>query len=561
MTSPETFDRAEFQAALRSWELRFRAITESAPDAIISADSRGLIDSWNKGAERMFGYSAEEIVGRPVRILMPERYRALHQKGLERVNAGGESRVIGSIVELSGLRKDGTEFPLELSLATWITGGERYFGGILRDITERKRTEEGLRRKTAFLELLQSVAQAANEARSPDQAILHCLAQVCALTGWPVGHAYLEDEGHVCGTTLWHLEDPERFHAFRSATEKTRFPAGVGLPGTVLATGDPVWVVDISSDPNFMRRSVAEANGLRSAFAFPVVIGSRVVAVLEFFSPDTAQPDEEVLEVMANIGRQLGRAIERENAAQTQRGATQRLEEADSLKTMFLQAVSHDLRTPLAAVLAFGQTLERGGDRLSREQAEDVTHRIVTNAKRLDRMLTGLLDLDRLAQGQVRLERRETDLGDVVRRLVEEFRFQSDRVIEADVGHVMANVDGEKVERIVDNLLANAIRHTPAGAGVWVRVTRDEDATTLVVEDSGPGVPPESREEIFQLYTRGPATSDRVIGTGVGLSLVARFAELHGGRAWVEDRPGGGASFRVYLPDAHPEGSGPGQPS
>jgi signal transduction histidine kinase len=112
-------------------------------------------------------------------------------------------------------------------------------------------------------------------------------------------------------------------------------------------------------------------------------------------------------------------------------------------------------------------------------------------------------------------------------------------------------VDAPKVERIVENLLANAARHTPAGTPVWVRVQAAADGALMVVEDAGPGVPAEVRQAIFQPFRQGPTITAHAPGSGIGLALVARFAGMHGGRAWVQERPGGGASFHVFLPDAH----------
>lgn len=136
-------NRAE--RALRASEERFRSVTESAIDAIISADGEGIILSWNRGAEAMFGYTQGEVLGKPLTVLMPERYRLPHQQGLERFRTTGEGRVIGKTVELAGLRKDGTEFPLELSLAIWRVGESTFFSGIARDLSERKQLEQQLR--------------------------------------------------------------------------------------------------------------------------------------------------------------------------------------------------------------------------------------------------------------------------------------------------------------------------------------------------------------------------------------------------------------------------------
>jgi signal transduction histidine kinase len=126
----------------------------------------------------------------------------------------------------------------------------------------------------------------------------------------------------------------------------------------------------------------------------------------------------------------------------------------------------------------------------------------------------------------------------------------TEREILLEAGEVVANVDAAKVERIVENLIANAVRHTPGASPVWVRVSRHEGGVLIVVEDDGPGVPDELKAAVFEPFRQGNGLPNPSPGVGVGLSLVARFAELHGGRAWVEDRPGGGASFRVHLPDS-----------
>lgn len=140
-----TAELARANEVLSESETKFRSVTQSANDAIIAADSKGQIISWNNGASRIFGYDEAEVLGSPLTRIMPEAYRTAHQKELERHAATGESRVIGQTVELHGLRKDGQEFPLELSLTSWETGEERFYSGIIRDITERKQAENALR--------------------------------------------------------------------------------------------------------------------------------------------------------------------------------------------------------------------------------------------------------------------------------------------------------------------------------------------------------------------------------------------------------------------------------
>jgi two-component system sensor histidine kinase KdpD len=219
------------------------------------------------------------------------------------------------------------------------------------------------------------------------------------------------------------------------------------------------------------------------------------------------------------------------------------------MKNMFLQAVSHDLRTPLAAILGLAITLERSDIELPREETHDLARRIAANARKLDRMVTDLLDLDRLARGIVEPRRYPTDVGALVTRVVEESELMAMGRVRLDAPEIVVPVDAAKVERIVENLLANTLRHTAPGTPVSVRVEPAEGGVLLVVEDEGPGIPEEMREAVFEPFRQGPDAPEHSPGVGVGLTLVRRFAELHGGRAWVEDRAGGGASFRVFLAD------------
>ena len=237
-------------------------------------------------------------------------------------------------------------------------------------------------------------------------------------------------------------------------------------------------------------------------------------------------------------------------AFRREREATQRLRVLDDMKNTFLEAVSHDLRTPLTSILGSALTLEKRGLDLPREDALDLLRRIAANARKLERLLSDLLDLDRLQRGIVSPQRRPTDVGELVAQTIDEFDLLNGRKIEVDAPSTVTNVDAAKVERIVENLLVNAVRHTPADSHLWVRVIDERDGVLIVIEDEGPGVPDRLKEAVFEPFRQGPGPASVSPGVGIGLSLVARFAELHGGAAWVEDRPGGGASFRVYLPGA-----------
>ena len=235
-----------------------------------------------------------------------------------------------------------------------------------------------------------------------------------------------------------------------------------------------------------------------------------------------------------------------------EREAAERLRALDEMKNRFLAAVSHELRSPLTSILGVSITLEQ--QNLPVDDRRDLTRRLAMNARKLDRLLKDLLDIDRLSRGIMTPAVRPTDIGELVRRTVENLDALGERSILVETESFVADVDPAKVERIVENLIMNAIRHTEPDVRVWVRAWPEEQGAVIAVEDDGPGVPPELQRAIFEPFRQGPTASPHSPGAGIGLSLVAMFAELHGGRAWVQDRQGGGASFRAFLPRTAREG-------
>ena len=214
----------------------------------------------------------------------------------------------------------------------------------------------------------------------------------------------------------------------------------------------------------------------------------------------------------------------------------------EQLREGILATVSHELRTPLASVLGFALTLSERRRDLD-EQARLMIGQIVEQAQRLETLLADLLDVDRLRHDRIEPRREPTRLDELVGRIVE---LHGARPIEVRAEPLTASVDPTLVGRIVDNLVANAVKHTPADAAIAVSVAREGAEVVISVEDAGPGIPAEQRSSIFDVFTRGPDTT--APGAGIGLAIVAQYAALHGGRAWVEDAAAGGSAFKVALP-------------
>jgi len=300
-------------------EAKFQILLESAPDAIVIIDAAGLIVIANHQAESLFGYTRDELLGQPIELLLPERVRVVHVRHREAYVSRPRTRPMGACHDLMARRKDGTEFPTEVSLSPLHTAGGLLVTSVIRDVSERKQAEAALHRQSSFVRLLQDVAVTANEASSVEEAMQRTIDLICAHTSWPIGHVYLpaaDSDGVLAAAPIWHLADAQHFEPFRQITATTRFVAGAGLVGTVLADGKPTWSVNVTDDGQFVRASAARALGIQAGFAFPVLVGAEVVAVLEFFSTAPAEPDEALLDVMAHVGTQLGRVVERQRSAE-----------------------------------------------------------------------------------------------------------------------------------------------------------------------------------------------------------------------------------------------------
>jgi PAS domain S-box-containing protein len=320
----------------------FRALWESTPDALVMVDPQGRMVMVNRQAEVLFGYEKGELSGRQLETLLPERYRGAHGGHRAGYFAKPGSRPMSSALDLFALRKDGSEFAVEISLSTVKQGEEVFALSAIRDVTEYKRTESALAEKTFHVQLLQEVTVAANEAANLADAMPRVLDRICSSIGWPIGHVYQLAENspeELVSKGVWYLKDPERFKTFREATEATRFSLGVGLPGRVLASKKPEWIPDVIEDANFPRARLGKDLGVRAGFAVPVSVGAETVAVLEFFSDKVIEPDGPLLGIMVQIGTQLGRLAERESSQKTQQIQMARARTLHEIETAILSTL------------------------------------------------------------------------------------------------------------------------------------------------------------------------------------------------------------------------------
>ncbi len=325
----------------------------------------------NGAACQVSGYTAEELhaLDSVVSLVAPDVRDTFRESARAILNDSLLVRSFETVIA----RKDGERVHVEVTVKAIPSVGVRRLVVIGRDVTERKRTEQALARQTALVRLVQEASLAANEAASVEEAFQMTIDLVCAHTGWPVGHVYVPAEdgtGELAPTDIWRLDDPDRFAAFRQATEATRLASGIVLPGRVHATRKPAWIVDIAKDGNFPRARHASDIGVRGAFAFPVLVGTEVAAVLEFFMPEPAEPDIDLLESVAHIGRQIGRVVERERARETIRRSEERYR--DLFENANDIVYTHDLSGRFTSVNKAG--LQATGYTLEEALQENMAH-------------------------------------------------------------------------------------------------------------------------------------------------------------------------------------------
>jgi PAS domain S-box-containing protein len=545
---------------LREQSEHNRMILETAHDAFIGMDPDGSITAWNPQAERTFGWAAAEVMGRRLcdTVIAPA-YREVHAHGVEHFLATAQGSLLNQAIELRALHRDGHEFPVEATVWPIRMGGACSFNAFARDISERRRAEEARKKEATLVQLLQSVTVAANRSSTIEHTAQICLDRICAHTGWPIGHVYLladDSPEELISAGLWHVEEDGRFTAFREASERCRFAPGIGLPGSVLASGKPEWVVNVGDEePLSERTRAAERAGLRSGFAFPILVEDKIIGVLEFLSFQTVQPDEELLTVMGNVGSQLGQVIIRQRAEEDLRRAKAAAESANRAKSEFLATMSHEMRTPMNAILGMADLLSESS--LGDEQRGYVRIFQKAGTSLLD-LINDILDLSKVESRHFELESIGFDLWPFLEKIIE---LMASRAQDRDLKlalEILPDVpaglmgDPNRVRQILINLLGNALKFTERGS-VTLRVEPDPVGGAgwlrFSVSDTGIGIAADKTEMIFDRFTQADSSTTRKYGgTGLGLAISKGLAELMGGRIGCTSEVGQGSTFFFAAP-------------
>jgi PAS domain S-box-containing protein len=553
------------EQALLAAQTRLTQLLSTSPAVLYSFDAKGehAPTFVSDNVRELLGYEPSEYLEGPtfwLERVHPDDLRRILPQYNRLFETGRHS------CEYRFRRKDGTYCWVrdEMRLSREESGGQPLqVVGSWSDITELKQADLALRQQTAFVELLQAVAVAANEALTVEEAFQFCLDRVCAHTAWSVGHVHLlaeDGSDELVPTSIWHLDDPERFASFRTVSERMRFASGVGLPGRVLATGKPAWISQIGMDEDFPRARAAIEVGVKAGSGFPVMIGHEVVAVLEFFAEESLEPDESLLNVMAHIGTQLGRVVERKRAEVALRQAKEQAEDASQAKSRFLANMSHELRTPLNAIIGITELLKEDAEDESRGDLLDSLQRIHRAGNYLLDLINEILDLSKIEAGKLELRPEEISIAALIQDLAKTAAPLAEKNgntlhvrWSADIGRMYA--DPLRMRQILLNLLSNACKFTEKGT-VELEASREgqgDDGEWLVVTvaDTGIGMTPEQTARLFEEFSQVDSSTTRKYGgTGLGLAISRRLCRMMGGEIEVASASGQGSTFTLRVPAA-----------
>jgi PAS domain S-box-containing protein len=546
-------DRKEAEQALRASEERLRGLSEAAFEAIFLSE-KGIGLDQNLAAERMFGHTLEEAVGRRVTEWIAPEDR---ERVMQNVSASYDQPY-----EVTALRKDGSTFPAEVRGKMIDYHGRQIRVTALRDITERKRTEEALRIRTEQLEALRQVTLDIT-AELDLNALLEALVKsALELLEVQSGGIYIyQPDRDVIRWTVAIGDD--------MAAVGVELKRGEGVSGKVWETGQPLIVDNYASWEG--RAAIYEGHNWASTLGVPIQWGEEFLGVLNVIADQVDRFSQSDVDLLSLHAAQAAIAIKnaqlfnetRSHAAELEQRVEQRTAELNKtherLKTLarqrdeFVTSISHELRTPLTSAKLHLHLLKSRPEERGRFMAQ-----LDRETRRLEYIVDQLLYLSRLDLAQVEPKRISVDLNELVRLYVWDRQvLAKQRALDlsfvdcAELPHLQA--DPMLLERVLGILLDNAFNYTPPGGRVTVSVdkhrVKDERWALLTVEDTGPGIPLDERVRLFERFFRGRiALETGTPGSGLGLVIAKEIVEQHQGQLDVESLPGVGSKFKVLLP-------------
>ncbi|HWB54724.1 MAG TPA: PAS domain S-box protein [Tepidisphaeraceae bacterium] len=511
-------ERADMR--LRQTKARNAAILDVAIDGIVSIDANGAIIEWNPAAERMFGYSSSEAIGKEMaELIVPEQYREGHRRGMAQYLTTGHGAILDKRLEMTGLRKDRSEFPMELAITRLPVPGPPVFTGHLRDISQQKRNEaaayEG---EEKFRQLAETIPQLAWMA-TRDGSIFWYNHRWYDYTG--------TSEEQMAGWGWQSVHDPSKLPEVMEKWKRT------------LSTGEPF-------EMEFPLRA---ANGTFRWFLTRIApFRDAQGEILLWFGTNTDIEDQRRL------------VEQREQILESERAARAEAERTSRMKDEFLATLSHELRTPLNAILGWSQIL--ASEKCNEKDLANGLKTIERNARAQTQIIDDLLDMSRIISGKIRLDVQRVELSPIVQAAIETIKPAADAKgirIQAVLDPLAPLVSGDpaRLQQIFWNLLSNAIKFTSRGGRVQVLLERVNSHVEISVIDTGEGISPDFLPFVFDRFRQADATTTRKHGgLGLGLAIVKQLTELHGGSVRVKSGGAGmGSTFIISLPLTvlHPE--------